>query len=207
MQALGVMAGATASQGQDVAYLLIAMRPDLLVPLADYQRELSATLERIKAIPNLEFRVLDYNKLTGNGIIHAKYLIVDRATAFVGSQNFDWRSFTHIHETGLRITEPAADLAAAAALVSSLSGSPLPSDTVYFGEVGLSGAIRPVTHAGARLKEAAKLGFSGAVAPAPRGDRGETPPVGLASVATIADLVAGVAAPRRPMRSVAQRGG
>jgi phosphatidylserine/phosphatidylglycerophosphate/cardiolipin synthase-like enzyme len=66
----------------------------------------AATLERIKAIPNLEFRVLDYNKLTGNGIIHAKYLIVDRATAFVGSQNFDWRSFTHIHETGLRITEP-----------------------------------------------------------------------------------------------------
>jgi DNA repair protein RadA/Sms len=108
---------------------------------------------------------------------------------------------------GLRITEPAADLAAAAALVSSLSGSALPSDTVYFGEVGLSGSIRPVTHAGARLKEAAKLGFSGAVAPAPRGDRGETPPVGLAPVATIADLVAGVAAPRRPMRSVAQRGG
>jgi phosphatidylserine/phosphatidylglycerophosphate/cardiolipin synthase-like enzyme len=65
----------------------------------------ASTLERIKAIPNLEFRVLDYNKLTGNGIIHAKYLIVDRATAFVGSQNFDWRSFTHIHETGLRISD------------------------------------------------------------------------------------------------------
>ena len=61
---------------------------------------------------------------------------------------------------GLRITEPAADLAAAAALVSSLSGSPLPPDTVYFGEIGLSGAIRPVAQAQARLKEAAKLGFS-----------------------------------------------
>ena len=48
---------------------------------------------------------------------------------------------------GLRITEPAADLAAAAALVSSLSGSPLPADTVYFGEIGLSGAIRPVAQA------------------------------------------------------------
>jgi LDH2 family malate/lactate/ureidoglycolate dehydrogenase len=53
MQALGVMAGACASPGKDVAYLLIAMRPDLLVPLADYQRELSATLERIKSTPRM----------------------------------------------------------------------------------------------------------------------------------------------------------
>ncbi|NYE63691.1 HKD family nuclease [Duganella sp. 1224] len=64
------------------------------------------TIERLKAIPNLEFRVLDFNKLTGNGIIHAKYLVVDGATAYIGSQNFDWRSFEHIHETGLRITDP-----------------------------------------------------------------------------------------------------
>ncbi|MGB9991334.1 phospholipase D-like domain-containing protein [Massilia sp. SM-13] len=66
-----------------------------------------ATLERLKAIPNLELRILDYNKLTGNGIIHAKYLVVDRSVAFVGSQNFDWRSFTHIHETGLRVSDAA----------------------------------------------------------------------------------------------------
>ena len=66
---------------------------------------------------------------------------------------------------GLRVSEPAADLAAAAALISSLSGLPLPADTVYFGEVGLSGAVRPVAHAPARLKEAAKLGFEAAVAP------------------------------------------
>ncbi len=66
---------------------------------------------------------------------------------------------------GLRVGEPAADLAAAAALVSSLSGVALPADTVYFGEVGLSGAVRPVAHAGARLREAAKLGFTAAVAP------------------------------------------
>ena len=66
---------------------------------------------------------------------------------------------------GLRVSEPAADLAAAAALVSSLAGRPLPAQTVYFGEVGLSGAVRPVAHAQARLKEAAKLGFAGAVAP------------------------------------------
>jgi phosphatidylserine/phosphatidylglycerophosphate/cardiolipin synthase-like enzyme len=65
-----------------------------------------STIEQLKAIPNLELRILDYNKLTGNGIIHAKYLVVDGATAYVGSQNFDWRSFEHIHETGLRITDP-----------------------------------------------------------------------------------------------------
>jgi DNA repair protein RadA/Sms len=97
---------------------------------------------------------------------------------------------------GLRISEPAADLAAAAALVSSLSGSPLPSDTVYFGEVGLSGAIRPVAQAPARLKEAAKLGFSGAVAPITRGEKGERPPLGVGSIEHITDLVAGIASTR-----------
>jgi DNA repair protein RadA/Sms len=66
---------------------------------------------------------------------------------------------------GLRIQEPAADLAAAAALVSSLSNAPLPADAVYFGEISLSGAIRPVAQTAARLKEAAKLGFVRAVVP------------------------------------------
>ena len=64
---------------------------------------------------------------------------------------------------GMRADEPAADLAAAAALVSSLTGAPLPPTQVYFGEIGLSGAVRPVIHAGARLKEAGKLGFRNAV--------------------------------------------
>jgi DNA repair protein RadA/Sms len=64
---------------------------------------------------------------------------------------------------GLRIAEPAADLAVAAALISSLTGAPLPSDTVYFGEVSLAGGIRPVVHAGLRLRESEKLGFKGAV--------------------------------------------
>jgi phosphatidylserine/phosphatidylglycerophosphate/cardiolipin synthase-like enzyme len=66
-----------------------------------------ATLARLRAIPNLELRILDYSKLTGNGIIHAKYLVADRKAAFIGSQNFDWRSFTHIHETGLLVTDAA----------------------------------------------------------------------------------------------------
>jgi DNA repair protein RadA/Sms len=66
---------------------------------------------------------------------------------------------------GLRIQEPAADLAAAAALVSSLANAPLPADAVYFGEISLSGAVRPVAQTPARLKEAAKLGFTRAFAP------------------------------------------
>jgi phosphatidylserine/phosphatidylglycerophosphate/cardiolipin synthase-like enzyme len=65
------------------------------------------TLARLRAIPNLELRILDFNQLTGNGIIHAKYLVVDAKAAFVGSQNFDWRAFTHIHETGLLVTDAA----------------------------------------------------------------------------------------------------
>ena len=76
---------------------------------------------------------------------------------------------------GLRIQEPAADLAAAAALVSSLAHAPLPADAVYFGEVSLSGAVRPVAQTAARLKEAQKLGFTKAVVPeagAQRGARG-----------------------------------
>ncbi len=73
---------------------------------------------------------------------------------------------------GLRVSEPAADLAVAAALVSSLGGNPVPADTVVFGEIGLSGEIRAVAQADARLKEAAKLGFARAVAPERRRRKG-----------------------------------
>src|ERR1700679_2373090 len=66
---------------------------------------------------------------------------------------------------GLKIGDPAADLAAAAALVSSFSGRALPKDCVFFGEISLSGDIRPVPQAELRLKEAAKLGFRMAVVP------------------------------------------
>ncbi|MGE5721335.1 MAG: DNA repair protein RadA [Sphingomonadales bacterium] len=67
---------------------------------------------------------------------------------------------------GYRISDPAADLAVAAALVSALAERPLPSDTIAFGEVSLSGELRPVAHAPMRLKEAAKLGFEKALVPA-----------------------------------------
>lgn len=67
---------------------------------------------------------------------------------------------------GMRITEPAADLAAAAALLSALTDTPFPSRSVSFGEIGLTGEIRPVARMEARLKESEKLGFTGALTPA-----------------------------------------
>jgi DNA repair protein RadA/Sms len=66
---------------------------------------------------------------------------------------------------GYRISDPAADLAVAAALVSALAEKPLPADCVLFGEVALSGEVRSVAHGGLRLKEAAKLGFKRAMVP------------------------------------------
>ena len=106
---------------------------------------------------------------------------------------------------GLRIQEPAADLAAAAALVSSLVNAPLPADAVYFGEISLSGAVRPVAQTSARLKEAAKLGFGRAVLPEiARGDAGGD--AGLVAqqrwrfaTSLVADIAA--RARQRPVRS------
>ncbi|MBQ9236067.1 MAG: DNA repair protein RadA [Alphaproteobacteria bacterium] len=66
---------------------------------------------------------------------------------------------------GLRITEPAADLAVALAVISSLTNKPLPADMVVFGEIGLSGEIRAVSQPSLRLKEAKKLGFASAIIP------------------------------------------
>ncbi len=66
---------------------------------------------------------------------------------------------------GLRITEPAADLAAAAALISSATGEALPQDCVVFGEISLAGDVRPVGRMEGRMREAAKLGFGRALAP------------------------------------------
>jgi DNA repair protein RadA/Sms len=106
---------------------------------------------------------------------------------------------------GLRIDEPAADLAAAAALVSSLTGAALPADGVYFGEIALSGAVRPVAHGGHRLKEAAKLGFRAAVAPPGALEGQEKSALALSPCGHIASLVAEIAAlaPRRnPQRAV-----
>ena len=106
---------------------------------------------------------------------------------------------------GLRIVEPAADLAIAAALVSSLSGAALPQDAVYFGEISLTGAVRAVPQAPARLKEAVKLGFTRAVLP--EGGRGDgTDGVSLTPIAALDRLVADIAASSpRGLRAAAGR--
>ena len=69
---------------------------------------------------------------------------------------------------GIRLTEPAADLAVAAALLSSVSQIPVPADMVVFGEIGLSGEIRAVPQPSLRLKEASKLGFARGLVPPAR---------------------------------------
>jgi DNA repair protein RadA/Sms len=87
---------------------------------------------------------------------------------------------------GLKISEPAADLAAAAALISSFAGRPLPKDCVVFGEIALSGDVRPASHAEARLKEAAKLGFTRAFVPA--GGKIQGVSLALEPIADVGDL-------------------
>ncbi len=67
---------------------------------------------------------------------------------------------------GYRLSDPAADVAVAAALVSALADKPLTDRSVWLGEVSLAGEVRPVAHAGVRLREAAKLGFGQGFGPA-----------------------------------------
>ncbi len=102
---------------------------------------------------------------------------------------------------GLRVNEPAADVAVAAALVSSLSGATLPQEAVYFGEIALSGAIRPVAVAAARLREAAKLGFEAALMPSGGADHGDGNGLTLRRFGHVTELVADIAA-RAPRRDV-----
>ncbi|HVW93727.1 MAG TPA: DNA repair protein RadA [Devosia sp.] len=101
---------------------------------------------------------------------------------------------------GLKINEPAADLAVAAALISSLTGAPLPPTSVYFGEISLAGGIRPVVHAALRLREAEKLGFTNAVTGRlGAGDRNGA--LEFAEFSSLAELVGRIAAGRpQPVR-------
>ncbi|MFA7239824.1 MAG: DNA repair protein RadA [Sulfuricellaceae bacterium] len=82
---------------------------------------------------------------------------------------------------GVKITEPAADLAVLMAIVSSLKNKPLPGKLVVFGEVGLAGEVRPIQRGQERLKEAAKLGFTHAVIP-----KANMPKQGIAGMEIVA---------------------
>jgi DNA repair protein RadA/Sms len=93
---------------------------------------------------------------------------------------------------GYRVSDPAADLAVAAALVSALSERPVPADAVAFGEVALSGELRPVAHGGLRLKESAKLGFERALVPSSlKAERGTLALTGFRTLRELVDHVLG----------------
>jgi DNA repair protein RadA/Sms len=94
---------------------------------------------------------------------------------------------------GLRIGEPAADLAVAAALVSSLTGRPLPADGVFLGEISLSGAVRMVGQASARLREAERLGFARAILPSAAADARPGAGFAVHGLVELAQLVAMIA--------------
>jgi DNA repair protein RadA/Sms len=99
---------------------------------------------------------------------------------------------------GYRLSDPAADMAVAAALVSAFSERPVAAEIIAFGEVALSGEVRPVAHGGLRLKEAAKLGFERAWVPA--GVQGEGLAInGFRTLAAMVDHILG--------RQIVDRGG
>ena len=101
---------------------------------------------------------------------------------------------------GLKVNEPAADLAVAAALISSLTGAVLPATSVYFGEISLAGGVRPVVHASLRLREAQKLGFaSAATGRLGAGDKANG--LEVSEFTSLAELVGRIAA-NRPKAAV-----
>lgn len=112
---------------------------------------------------------------------------------------------------GLRVQEPAADLAVAAALISAREAIPVPGPSVVFGEIGLSGEVRPVGRADARLKEAVKLGFESAFVPKRRGAAAKTPSpdgITLTEITHLSDLAQAIhaAAPTGPRRVIEEAG-
>jgi DNA repair protein RadA/Sms len=90
---------------------------------------------------------------------------------------------------GVRITEPASDLAVLLAVVSSLKNKPLSDKLVVFGEVGLAGEVRPVQRGQERLREAAKLGFKQAIVPAANAPRQAIAGLEVHAVSRIAEAV------------------
>ncbi len=94
---------------------------------------------------------------------------------------------------GLRVSEPAADLAVAAALISATLDDPVASSTIVIGEIGLSGEVRSVTQTGLRLREASKLGFGAAWIPARQAgsrdvDRADVPEMKIVEISRLRDL-------------------
>lgn len=101
---------------------------------------------------------------------------------------------------GIRISEPAADMAVAAALISAMTGEPLPRESIFFGEIGLAGEIRQVAQPDLRLKEAAKLGFREAVIPARKKKDGAVAGIAMRELSHVADLAEMFSGEEKPGR-------
>jgi phosphatidylserine/phosphatidylglycerophosphate/cardiolipin synthase-like enzyme len=106
------------------------------------------TVERLRKIPNLELKVIEFGKLSADGIYHAKYFIVDGKTGFLGSQNFDWRALKHIHELGVKISDEKIAKQMAAIFERDWNGdtqtataAPAPDAKVYL--VASPGSLNP----------------------------------------------------------------
>ena len=107
---------------------------------------------------------------------------------------------------GLKVQETAADLPTLLAMISSLNGKPLPLDLVCFGEIGLTGEVRPVQRAEDRLREAARLGFTRAIIPERNAPKKPIPGITVAAVRTLAqalDQLTTWSGPRRQIRQPA----
>jgi DNA repair protein RadA/Sms len=112
---------------------------------------------------------------TANGIdFNRLLLLVAVLSKRVGLRLFDQDVFVNV-VGGMRVNEPAADLAVALAVASSFQNVPLPNDLAAVGEVGLSGELRTVSHLSRRLNEAAKLGFSRCIVPGTQRRLGDVP--------------------------------
>jgi DNA repair protein RadA/Sms len=138
---------------------------------------------------------------TANGVdVNRLLLLVAVLSKRVGLRLFDQDVFVNVIG-GLRITEPAADLAVALAIASSFQNVPLPSDLAAVGEVGLSGELRAVSQLSRRLHEAAKLGFRRCIVPATRRHRGDVP-AGMEAIParTLADALARALGQQPPTR-------
>jgi len=125
---------------------------------------------------------------TANGVDFNRLLLIAAVLTRRAGLRLDEQDIFVNVVGGLRIGEPAADLAMAMAIVSSMHDRPLPADTVLIGEVGLSGELRAVAQLEARLQEAAKLGFKRALVPKRvRAAEGAQPPIAVEAVRSVHD--------------------
>jgi DNA repair protein RadA/Sms len=120
---------------------------------------------------------------TANGVDFNRLLLITAVlTRRVGLRLFDQDIFANV-VGGLQVEEPAADLAVAVAIASSVRDRPVAADLALVGEVGLSGEVRAVSQTAVRLREAAGLGFRRCLVPKSLQRRPDAPPEGIEAIA------------------------